>query len=195
MLRNQSLLLTVALGLIALPFVLVLVSESEADPPPTPAPSATAPTEPHPAPSTAVPTTPPTTSQPIEPSRQIPSQPVEPTLADDPPPRPPLAVQLTPPKVQGNLQASLVGRVIKSHTNSIRYCFKGEATATTTIAVQFEINPTGKVSTAKLTTGADDLSTATTDCLIDAYRRLTFPQPSGKQAVVVHQQLSVRQPA
>lgn len=91
------------------------------------------------------------------------------------------------PIILGALDRSLIDEVIKRHMSQIRYCYQRELPRSPTLAgkviMDFTIGRDGSVSTtrARGTLG----NVAVENCLVDRFRRMTFPAPRGGGVVVV----------
>ena len=90
--------------------------------------------------------------------------------------------------VRGALDKEIVRRIVRAHTNEVRYCYQRELaknpTAAGRVALQFQIGPTGLVPAAtagKVSAGLDDVGA----CVAKAARRWKFPSPKSGGTVAV----------
>ena len=90
--------------------------------------------------------------------------------------------------VQGGLDKDLIRRVVRAHINEVRYCYNQGLTRDPNlkgrVAVQFQINGTGKVPTA-IVTDSDIKDTSVSACIAQSVRRWSFPKPEGGGTVIV----------
>lgn len=92
------------------------------------------------------------------------------------------------PILMGALSRAQVDAVVKRHLRAIRYCYQRQlqrdATLGGKVVVRFTIAGDGTVSAAAL---ADDTihHASTTDCIVQRFWRMNFPEPQGGGRVVV----------
>ncbi len=91
-------------------------------------------------------------------------------------------------EVQGALDRDIIRRIVRAHINEVRYCYNQGLTRDPTlrgrVAVQFTIGGTGRVATAVVQESSlADPSVG--NCVAQAVKRWTFPQPEGGGSVIV----------
>jgi hypothetical protein len=91
--------------------------------------------------------------------------------------------------VQGHLGSEVVQKVVRKGFAKLRYCYElalqKDPKAAGTIIVRFIIDTTGAVESAHFGGGTltdDD----TRKCMLDAVRKLTFPEPDGGKVMVTY---------
>ena len=87
----------------------------------------------------------------------------------------------------GGLDKDVIGKVIRRHTNQVRYCYERELQLDPALegklAVQFVIGASGAVIDA---TAVDDtVGRAVSSCVLERIRRWKFPEPTGGGEVIV----------
>jgi TonB family protein len=98
-----------------------------------------------------------------------------------------------PPVIHGNLTPEHVHRVVRQHINEARFCFERELQVNPALAgdvtVRFVVGANGSVQTSSVTNSS--VGNATLEqCLVQATRRWTFPQPTGGGIAMVEQRWS-----
>ncbi len=91
-------------------------------------------------------------------------------------------------EVRGSLSREVIRRIVHRHINEVRFCYERALQRRPDLAgrisVRFIISATGAVQTAAL--GSSTLGDAEVEnCIVQAVRRWTFPQPDGGGIVVV----------
>jgi Ca-activated chloride channel family protein len=90
--------------------------------------------------------------------------------------------------VKGSLSKEPIRRIIRRQVNAFRACYERELQSNPNLAgkvvVKFVIDGTGKVSSASIAESTLN-SKPVEQCLLQAIRRLTFPQPPGGEVIVV----------
>ena len=99
-------------------------------------------------------------------------------------------VRMETPVVSAGLSSEVVRRVLRRHINELRFCYEqslpSEPTAGGTLEARIDISGTGAVQHATVTLGPGAaLDERTQSCVANAFRRWTFPEPSGHTAVHV----------
>ena len=94
-------------------------------------------------------------------------------------------------KVKGNLDKSVVERVVRRHRAQIKYCYELELMRTPglegKLVMQWVIGPDGRVRSAKARTEGTTLANpALTRCIINKIRSWAFDKPRGGGVVVVN---------
>lgn len=85
-------------------------------------------------------------------------------------------------KVKGQMDASIIRRIVRAHINEVRACYNQGLARNPTlrgrVAVQFMINATGRVSSSVVQSSSiKDRSVA--NCIAKAVKRWKFPKPKG----------------
>jgi TonB family protein len=98
-------------------------------------------------------------------------------------------VEMGPVVVQGYMDKELIRRVIRQHTNEIRYCYDKELLADQNlegrVVLRFTISETGEVLSAAVhesTLG----NRAVESCMAQVVRRCRFPNPGRGCLIIVH---------
>ena len=91
------------------------------------------------------------------------------------------------PTVRGGLDKEIIRRVIRRHMNEIRFCYEQELPRQPDlagrVAVNFTIVPSGVVAAAVVQSSTLGNPRAE-NCLLEAVRRWSFPQPAGGGLVI-----------
>lgn len=126
----------------------------------------------------------------------------EPEIPPPPPPEPPLPpperitlVELGDARVGAGMGAEVAERILRRHTNEVRYCYEHELEAAPDLSgwleLEVAVGGTGAVSSAAI--GTNELRRATPPevdehvqnvetCLVALAERITFPAPDGTTA-------------
>jgi hypothetical protein len=90
--------------------------------------------------------------------------------------------------VRGSLDKEIIRRIIRMHSNEVKYCYEQELTRKPALAgrisVQFVIAATGQVSSSVLQSSTMN-NPRVESCVVQAFRRWEFPKPSGGGIVIV----------
>ncbi len=109
-----------------------------------------------------------------------------------PPSRSPLVTRKWTPvepgsAVRGALDKDVVRKVVRAHIDDVRGCYElaleSDPSLRGRVAVQFTIGPSGAVEGAAA--AQSDVPKPLSDCIVDAAKTWTFPQPRGGATVVV----------
>ncbi len=91
--------------------------------------------------------------------------------------------------VRGSLSAEVIRRVVRRHTNEIRFCYEQGLNSNPELAgrvqVRFVITPTGSVQTS-MVAGSSLGNNNVENCIASAVRRWSFPAPDGGGIVIVN---------
>ena len=85
------------------------------------------------------------------------------------------------------LDRDIIRRIVRANISEIRHCYNRglvrDPDLTGTVTVEFTIGPTGHVSASSVR--STDLPADVADCIADAPKRWTFPEPEGGGNVIV----------
>ncbi len=91
-------------------------------------------------------------------------------------------------QVRGSLSREVIRRVIRRHTNEVKFCYEQELNSRPDLSgrvpVRFIISPTGAVQAAQVQ-GSTLRNQRVESCIAQAVRRWTFPAPDGGGIVIV----------
>ncbi len=91
--------------------------------------------------------------------------------------------------VRGSLSAEVIRRVVRRHTNEVRFCYEQGLNSNPELAgrvqVRFVITPTGAVQTS-MVAGSSLGNRNVENCIATAVRRWSFPAPDGGGIVIVN---------
>lgn len=91
--------------------------------------------------------------------------------------------------VRGSLSAEVIRRVVRRHTNEIRFCYEQGLNSNPELAgrvqVRFVITPTGAVQTS-MVAGSSLGNSGVENCIARSVRRWSFPAPDGGGIVIVN---------
>ena len=91
------------------------------------------------------------------------------------------------PSVRGALDKEIIRRIVRRHTNEVKYCYEQELVRNQQlagrVAVNFTIAPTGLVAAAVLQSSSMG-NVRVEACIVQAVRRWEFPKPAGGGIVI-----------
>lgn len=99
-------------------------------------------------------------------------------------------VDLDAPEIRGHLSTEAVHRVLRRHSNEVRYCYERELRGSPELAgdvrIRAIVSPTGLVQTAMVQSTSLH-NTSVERCILQAVQRWPFPAPEGGGIVIFNQ--------